>query len=156
MVTCAQPSWVVKVIAASMTRSRMVTGAVTVMRLGAGGERPVERDEVDLLPDTAVGAAPALGDVGPRRAGRETLALVAGHHVVGVAAARAAGSENLVGRHRLAGVPGRVLRSLRSLRGRRRVRRQDPVTLAGREVGPAQVAVEVREHPWVHHAPPDR
>ncbi len=37
----------------------------------------------------------------------------------------------------------------------RRVRREDLVALAGRDVRQAQVAVEVVEHPRVHHPPPD-
>src|SRR3954468_7598607 len=97
MVTCAHPSWVVSVIAASMTRSRIVSGAVvTVMRLSPGGERPVQWHEVDLLPDTAVRAAPGVGEVRPGRTGREALTLVSGHHVVDVVASRALRGEDLV------------------------------------------------------------
>src|SRR4051794_17939204 len=103
MVTWAQPSSVVRVTAASMRRSRVVSAAVvTVMngtclsRRGSSRNRlPLQRDEVELLADAAVGAAPALGDVRPVRPGREPLALVAGDHVVGVAAAGALGGEHL-------------------------------------------------------------
>src|SRR6202012_5595875 len=47
----------------------------------------LDRVEVDLLADAAVGAGPVVGHVGPRRAGRETLARMAFRLVEDVAAA---------------------------------------------------------------------
>src|SRR3954468_16276637 len=141
MVTWAQPCSVVRVIAASMTRPRIVStgGVVTDTRLGPRGERPVERAEVDLLADPAVGTAPAVRDLRPRRTGREALALVTGDHVVGVAAPRALRREHLElcrpGRGQVIGRVGLLVR-------RRRVRRKEPVALARREVRERQVAVE--------------
>src|SRR4051812_30415604 len=57
----------------------------------------VDRNEVNLLADTAVRAAPVVRDVRPGSTCCEALVLVADRHLVGVATARAAGSEHLSG-----------------------------------------------------------
>src|SRR6187551_2734628 len=88
------------VTAASMTRSRIVAGAVVTVMNGTSrcsvGRLPVQGDEVDLLADAAVGAAPAVRHVLPRGPGREALVLVAGLDLVDIAAPRALGRQDLV------------------------------------------------------------
>src|SRR5215471_10526210 len=51
---------------------------------GSDDRRRLDRHEVDLLPNAAVGAAPAIRDLRPGGPGREALALLAGHDLVGV------------------------------------------------------------------------
>ena len=116
------------------------------------------RHEVDLLAHAAVGAAPVVGDVGPGRAGREALALVAGRHLVDVAAARARAAASTSSARTAAAAASPAARGPAAARPApaaayvARIRSR----LRGLEVGPGQVAVEVGEHPRVHHPAPER
>src|SRR5689334_19654563 len=124
MVTPAQPTSRVSSAAAATTRSwvvnvgavvtEVILGRVGSSRMGAeNAEEAADtpsvwrdflrvfrsgRHEIGLLTNPAVRAAPRVRDLRPRRPGREPFPLLAGHHVVGVAAARAPPGQRLVGR----------------------------------------------------------
>src|SRR6478735_8705641 len=100
MVVAAQPRSRTSVSTASTIVSRTGISVIAPMSVAprSAGERSLrlsyrsalDRDEVDLLAHSAVGARPVVRDVRPRGAGRESLTRVAALLVVLVAADLAA------------------------------------------------------------------
>src|SRR5689334_3556516 len=157
MVSRRHPSLLKAYAAASSSRSRSIDRTVARNGSGCGADEeggeegltapssPLHGDEVLRLPHAAVRTGPVGVDVLEPRARWPALVGVTGVLVVHVVAAGAAEP-----RHRRS--------SGRRAAGvvRERVRRAVALLLAREDVGPGDVAVEVRDDALVHDPPPER
>ena len=159
MVTCDQPASVVSATAASTIRSRSVSGP-RVMRgqsTDTGARRRVRASAARSRPSRGRRSRGSTSRRGCRPRPCRPRSPRARRRPRPRRCSRSRGSGRPAPRRRRPRrrSPSAAASSPCGLGRRRRVLRQDLVPLARAEVGPAQVAVEVRQHPRVHHPAPD-